>query len=177
MSNKERFVNVRSHFLFRQFQFVQVFPLKLAPSANSPLVSATPISLPLLFSSSSQTLALFSTHFLLLPPSFQLKDFGMSDGNCLPSPPVLLGCIKSPDTHFSLVATQLMIWPGMEHYSFFLQSLVVSLLLPVVSTLLFFRTGRSLSHLNSLTHMSHRCPVKNLFSLQRIQPSVKLLSL
>ena len=67
-----------------------------------------------------------------------------------------------------------------------LQSLVVSLLLSPISTLLFFWTEDVLSHLNFLTHRSLRCPLWNLApsscslypllsSLQRTQPSIKLL--
>ena len=45
------------------------------------------------------------------------------------------------------------------------QSLVVSLLLSLVSTLVLSRTGGVLSHLNSLTHRFPRFPLRNLCSL------------
>ena len=63
--------------------------------------------------------------------------------------PALSGYNGSPDTHFSRGTTPLMSWPDGERY---LQSLVVSLLLSLVSTLVFSRAGGVLSHLNSLTH-------------------------
>ena len=46
-----------------------------------------------------------------------------------------------------------------------LQSLVASLILSLVSTLFFFRTGGVLSHLNSLTHRFPRFPPRKLCSL------------
>ena len=52
-----------------------------------------------------------------------------------------------------------------ERYLRPLQSLVVSLLLSLVSTLLFSRTGGVLSHLNSLAHRFPRFPPRNLCSL------------
>ena len=85
--------------------------------------------------------------------------------NCLLSPPVLSGYIGSPDTHFSRETTRLMSWPDGERDPSPLQSLVVSLLLPLVSTLLFSRTGGALSHQNSLTHKFPRFPPKNLCAL------------
>ena len=123
---------------FQQAQYAKVFPLKPAPfcklfvgisSTNKPATS--------LFFSSSLTLA------LSLPPCsppcffFYLNLSGRSGRNCLLSPPVLLGCNGSPDTHFSRGTTQLMSWPDGERYSCTLQSLVVSLLVPLVSTFIF----------------------------------------
>ena len=58
-----------------------------------------------------------------------------------------------------------MSWPNRERQSFPLQSLVVSLLLSLVYTLLFSRTGGVLSHLNSSTHSFPRFPPRNLCSL------------
>ena len=109
------------------------------------LVPAASTSLPLLFSS-------YLTLVLPLPPcpllhlSFYLKLSGRSGRNCLLSlPPVLSGYNGSPDTRFSREATRLMSWPVGERYLCSLQSLVVSLLLPLVSTLVFSRTGGVLS--------------------------------
>ena len=78
-----------------------------------------------------------------------------------------------------------MSWQDGERYPSRAQSLVVSLLLSLVSTLLFSRSGGILSHRNSLTHRFPRwscapsscslCPLSS--SLQRTLPSVKLLSL
>ena len=58
-----------------------------------------------------------------------------------------------------------MSWPDGERYLRPLQSLVVSLLLSLVSPLVFSRTGGLLSHLNSLTHRFPRFPPRNLCSL------------
>ena len=51
-----------------------------------------------------------------------------------------------------------MSWPDGVRYLHFLQSLVVSLLLSLVSSLVFCRTGGVLSHRNSLTHRFPRFP-------------------
>ena len=94
----------------------------------------------------------------------------------------------SPDTRFSRATTRLITWPDGERNLFPLQSLVVSLLLSLLSTLVFSRTGGILSHLNSSIHkilqfprgtyVSTSCSLCFLSrSLQRTQPSVKLLSL
>ena len=56
-------------------------------------------------------------------------------------------------------------WPDGECCSCTLQFLVVSLLLSLVSTLVFSRTGGVLSHLNSLIHRLPRLPLRNLCSL------------
>ena len=57
-----------------------------------------------------------------------------------------------------------MSWPDGEGYSCPLQSLVVSLLLSLVSTLVFSRTGCVLSHRSSLTHRLPRFSQRNLCS-------------
>ena len=58
-----------------------------------------------------------------------------------------------------------MSWPDGERYSRHLQFLVVFLLLSLVSTLLFSRTGGVLSHLNFSTHRLPRFSPRNLCSL------------
>ena len=85
--------------------------------------------------------------------------------------------------------TWLISWPDGERYLRPLQSLVISLLLSLVSTLLFSRNGGILSHRNFSTHRIPQSQLRNLCSLimlavcslsstlQRTQPSVKLLSL
>ena len=70
-----------------------------------------------------------------------------------------------PDTRFSRVTTRLMSWPDGERYLRPPLSLVVSLLLSLVSTLVFSRTGGVLSHRNSLIHKFPRYPPWNLCSL------------
>ena len=58
-----------------------------------------------------------------------------------------------------------MSWPDGERYLRPPQSLVVSLLLSLVSTLVLSRTGGVLSHRSSLTHRFPRFPPRNLCSL------------
>ena len=101
----------------------------------------------------------------LLHLSSYLKLCGESGRNCSFSPPVLLDYNGSPDTRFCQGTPRLMSLPDGERYLRPPQSLVVSLLLSLVSALLFFWTGGVLSHLNSSTHRSHRFPPRNLCSL------------
>ena len=61
--------------------------------------------------------------------------------------------------------TRLMSWPDGERYLRSPQSLVVSLLLSLVSSLLFSGSGGALSLLNSSTHRFLRFPPRNLCSL------------
>ena len=70
-----------------------------------------------------------------------------------------------PDTGFSRGTTWLMSWPDGERFLRPPQSLVVSLLLSLVSTLVFSRTGGVLSHRNTLTHRFPQFPSRNLCSL------------
>ena len=157
-------VALRPLFSFQQAQYAQVFPLKPAPSTSFLLVSAAPTSLPLLFSS-YLTLALSflpHSHFHL---SFYHKLSGRSSRNCLLSLPVLSGYNLSPDTRFYRGTTRLMSWPDGVRYLRPLQSLIVSLLLSLVSSLVFSRTGGVLPHRNSLIHRFPRFPPRNLCSL------------
>ena len=101
----------------------------------------------------------------LLDLSFYLKLCGRSGRNCLLSPPVLSSYNGSPDTRFSWGTTRLMSWPDGERYSCPLQSLVVSFLRSLVSTLIFSRTGGILSHLSSLTHGLSQFPPRSWCSL------------
>ena len=111
------------------------------------------------------TLVLSSPPCPLLHLSFYLKLCGRSGRNCLVSRPVLSDYNGSPDTCFFRGTTRLMNWPDGERYLRPPQSLEVSLLLPLVSTLVLSRTGGVLSRLNSLTHMLPRFPLRNLCSL------------
>ena len=111
------------------------------------LVSAAPTRLPLLFFY-YLTLVLFSPPCPLLHISFYLNLSDRSGRNRLLSL-VLSGYDGSPDTRFSQRTTRLISWPDGEHYSWPLQSFVVSLLLSLVSTLIFSRTGGVPSHRNS----------------------------
>ena len=79
--------------------------------------------------------------------------------------PVLSGYNGSPDTRFSQGMTRLMSWLDGERYLRPPQPLVVSLLLSLVSTLLFSRIRGILSHLKSLTHRFPQFPWRNLCSL------------
>ena len=155
---------LRPLFSFQQAQFVQVFPLKPAPfcklfaglgSTNKPAIS------PLFY---YLTLVLSSSPCPLLHLSFYLKLCGRSGSNCLLSP-VLSGYNGSPDTRFSRGTTRMMSWPDGEHYLRLLQSHALSLLLPLVSTLVFFRTGGILPLPSILTQRFPRFPLWNLCSL------------
>ena len=147
---------------------------------------STSTSLPLLFSS-YLTLVQSSPAYPLLHLSFYPNLSGRSGRNCLLSPPTQTGYNGSPDTCFSWGMMQLMNWPDREHYLCPLQFLVVSLLLSLISTLVFSWTGGVPFHRNSSTHRLPRFPLRNLCSLitplcshsstlQWTQPSVELLS-
>ena len=155
----------RPPFSFRQAQYAQVFPLKPVPFCTlfTGLGSTNKSAIFFLFY--YLTLALYSTPYPLLHLSFYLNLPGRSGRNCLLSPPVLSGYNGSPDRTLVSLGERLMSWPDGERYSCPLQSLVVSLLLSLVSILLFSRTGGVLSHLNSLTHKFPRFPMRNLCSL------------
>ena len=88
------------------------------------------------------TLVLSSSPCPLLHLSFYLKLCGRSGRNCLLSPPVLSGYNGSPDTRFCLGTTRLLSLPDRERYLRPPQSLVVSLLLSLASTLVFFLDWR-----------------------------------
>ena len=110
------------------------------------------------------TLVLSSPPCPLLHLSCYLKLCGRSGRNCLLSP-FLSGYNGSPDTRFSRGTTQLMSWPDGERCLRLPQSLVVSLLLSLVSTLVLSRTGDVLSLPNILTHRFPQSPLRNLCSL------------
>ena len=137
----------------QQAQYVLVFPLKPAPFCTlfAGLSSTSKSATSLLFSF-YLTLALSSPPCPLLHLSLYLKLSGRSGSNYLLFPPVLSGYNGSPDTRFSRGTTRLTSWPDEERYLRPLQSLVVSLLFSLVSTLVFSRIGGALSHRNSLTH-------------------------
>ena len=101
-------------------------------SARSLLVSTAPISLPLLF---YLTLVLSLPLCPLLHLSFYPNLSGGSGRSCPLSPPVLPGYNGSPDTRLSQEMTRLMSWTDGERYLGPLQSLAVSFLLSLVSTL------------------------------------------
>ena len=152
-------VALRPPFPFQQAQYVQVFPLKPAPFCKlfAGLGSTNKSAISLLFSY-YLTLALSLPFCSLFHFSFYLnlcqKLFSLFS--------VLSGYNGSPDTRFFWTTTRLMSWPNGECYLFPPQSLVVTLLLSLVSTLFFSRTGGILSHLNSLTHRFPRFPSRNL---------------
>ena len=153
-------------FPFRQAQYAQVFPLKPAPFCTlfAGLGSNIKSAFFLLFSY-YLTLVPSSPPCPLLHLSSYLKLCGRFGRNCLFSPSVLLDYNGSPDTRFSRGTTRLMSWLDGVRYLRPPQSLVVSLLLPFVSTLVLFRTGGVLSHLDSSTHRFPRFPPRNLCSL------------
>ena len=160
------FVALRPLFPFRQAQYVQVFSLKPAPFCTlfAGLGSTSESAIFPLFSC-YLTLVLSSPPCPLLHLSSSLKLCGRIGRNCLLSPPGLSDYNGSPDIRFSQGTTRLMSWPDGERYLRPLQSLVVSLLLSIISILLFSRTGGVLSHQNSSTHWFPRFPPRNLYSL------------
>ena len=111
------------------------------------------------------TLVLSSPPCPLLHLSCYLKLCGRSGRNCPFSPPVLSGYNGSPDTRFSRGTTQLMSLPDGERCLRPPQSHVVSLLLPLVSTLAFSRTGGVPSLQSILTHRFPQFPLRNLCPL------------
>ena len=159
-------VALRPLFPFRQAQFVPVFPLKPAPICTlfAGLGNTIKSAIFLLFFS-CLTLVLSSPPCRFLHLSCYLKLCGRSGRNCLFFPRVLSGYNGSPDTRFSRGTTQLMSWPDGERCLRPPQSHVVSLLLPLVSTLVFSRTGGVLSLQSILTHSFPRFPLRNLCSL------------
>ena len=94
-----------------------------------------------------------------------LKLCGRSGRYYLLSPSVLLDNNGSPDTRFSRGTTRLKSLQDGVRYLRPPQSLVVSLLLSLVSTLVFFRTGGVLSLQSILTHRFPQFPLRNLCSL------------
>ena len=157
-------VALRPLFPFQHAQYVQVFSAEACAILHALCWSRqhnkSAISL-LLLSDSRSVLTTMSS-----PPCFlYLKLCGRSGRNCLLSFPVPSGYNGSPDTRFSGGTTRLVSWPDGERYLRPLQFLVVSLLLSLVSTLVFSRTGGVLSQQNSLTHRFPRFLPRNLCSL------------
>ena len=152
-------VALRPLFPSQQAQYAQVFPLKLEPtctlSAGLGSTNKSAISLPFSY---YLTLVLSSPPCPFLHLSFYLnlcqKLFSLFSSSIrlqwVPGHSFL------PDDD---AADKL---PDGERYLFPLQSLVVTLLLSLVSTLLFSRTGGILSHLNSSTHRFQRFSPSNL---------------
>ena len=170
--------------LFLKAQYAPVFPLKPAPFCTlfAGLSSTNKPAIFLLFSY-YLTLVLSSPPYPLLNLSSYLKLCGRSGRNCLLSP-VLSGYNGCPDTCFSWGTMWLMSLPDGERCLHPPQSLVVSLLLSVISTLVFSRTGGVLSLPNILTHRIPQFPLRNLCSLcplssslQWTQPTSRFLSL
>ena len=157
---------LRPLFPFRQAQYVPVFPLKPAPFCTlfAGLGSTNKFATSLLFSY-YLTLVLSSPPCPLLHLSSYLKLCDRSGRNCLLSPPAISGYNGSQDTRFFLETTRLTSWLDGERCLHPPQSLVVSLLLSVVSTLVFSRAGGVQSHQSSLTHRFPQFPLSNLCSL------------
>ena len=114
--------------------------------------------------------AQFAPVFPLKPAPFCTLFAGLGSTNksaifLLFSSYVLSGYNGSPDTRFSRGTTQPMSLPDGERCLRLPESLVVSLLLPLVSTLVLSRTGDVLSHRSILTHRFPQLPLRNLCSL------------
>ena len=173
-------------FLFGRPSMFKFFRWSLRHSARSSLVSATPTSLPFLFSSTIW-FVLFSPLYPLLHLSSHLKLCGRSGRNCLLSLPVLSDYNGSPYPRFYRGTTRLMRWLDRERYLRPPQSLVVFLLssYPLLS---FFGLEaycliKILWHTGSLDFQRGTCALSSCSlcslssSLQRTQPSFRLLSL
>ena len=160
-------VALRPLFPFRQAQYVQVFPLK--PALFCTLFAGVGST-----NKSAISLLLTDSFCPLLHLSSYLKLCGRSGRNCLLCPPVLSAYNGSPNTRFSLGTTRLMSWPDGERYLRPPQSLVVSLLLSLVSTLVLSQIGGVLSHRNILKHRFSRFPPRNLCSLVTLAVSSRL---
>ena len=153
-----------AYLIFQQAQYVQVSFLKpvslykLFAGLGSINKSATSF---LLRSDSHSALATLSSipSFLLPQSLWQI----WQELSSLPSCSIRLQWVLK--YCFSQETTWLMSWPDEEHYLCPLQSLVVSLLLSLISTLLFSQTGGIQSHQNFLTHMFPQFPLRNLCSL------------
>ena len=128
-------MTLRPLFPFWQAQYVPVFSLKPASFCTlfAGLSNTNKSAISFLFSS-YLILVLSSPPCPLLHLSSYLKLCGRSGRNCLLSPSVLSGYNGSPDTRFSRETMQLMSWSDRVRYLRPLQSLVVSLLIPLVST-------------------------------------------
>ena len=160
---------LRPLFLFQHAQYAQVFRLKPAPFCTlfGGLGSTNKSAISLLFSY-YLTLVLSSSPCSLLHLFSYLKLCGGFGRNSFLFPPVLSDYNGSPDTRFlsgNDAADGLMSWSDGERYLRPPQSLVVSLLLSLVSTLVFSRTGDVLCHQNSLTHRFPQFSQRNLCSL------------
>ena len=152
---------LRPLFPFQQAQYVQVFSRKPAPLCK--------FFARLDSTNKSATFHLFS-YYALLHLSSYLKVLGRSGRNCILFLPILSfpsysGYNGFPDTRFLQETMWLTSWPDGKRCLRPPQSLLVSLLLSLVSTLVFSRTGGVLSHQNSLTHRFPRFPPRNLCSL------------
>ena len=153
-------VALRPLFSFRQAQYAQVFPLKPAPFCTlfAGLGSTNKSAISLLFS-------YYLTLVLSSPPSFLLSQTLWQTWQELSSLSCSIRLQWVPGHSFYRGTTRLMSWPDGERYLRRPLSLVVSLLLPLVSTLVISRTGGVLSHRNSLTLRFPRFPPRNLCSL------------
>ena len=145
------------------------FSLSVRPICSSFSAEAYAILQALCWSRQHQQVRHFSFLILSDPRHFVFSSVfpftPISGRSCLLFLPVLLGYNGSPDTRFSQRTTQLMSRPDGERYSSPLQPRVVSVLLFLVSTLLFSRIASVLSRRNSSTHRFPRFPLRNLCSL------------
>ena len=181
------FAALRPLFPMQQAQYAQVFQLKPPPlcTLSAGLGSTNKSDI---FFSFYLTLVLSPPPCPLLHLSFYLKLYGRSGRNCFLSPSVLSDYNGSPDIRFSRRTTRLMSWPDGKRYLRSLQSLLVSLLLSLISTLIFIgleayclieiirHTGFLDFHRGTFTPLS-RLLCSRWSTLQRTEPSVKFVSL
>ena len=142
---------------------LKFFRLKPAPFCTlfAGVGSTNKSAISLLFPSDSRSVLVtlsFFPSFLLSQTPWQIWQ-ELSFLSCF----ILLQWV--PGHSFRPRNTRLMSWPDRERYLHLSQSLAVSLLLSLVSTLVFSRTRGVLSHLNSSTRRFPRFPPRNLCSL------------
>ena len=109
--------------------------------------------------------SLFPRHSVFSFVFFLPQLSGTSGRNRLFYPHTLSGYNWSLHNYISLVTMQLISWLDRECYSCTPQSLEVSLILSLSSTLIFSRTGDQRSYLNCLTSMSPLFSLNNLCSV------------
>ena len=144
------YVVLKPLFPFRLAQFVEVFCLSLLHSAVFPMVTAIPKLCS--FSFSPPTLALFPP-LSLLPSVFRFTSNSLAYvAGTVFSLLVYYQATMVPDSCFSRGTTRLMSWLDGERYFCIPKFLVVSLLLPLVFTLVISLTEGELSHLHSSTN-------------------------
>ena len=156
------FVALMPLFPIRHVRCVQVFQLKTMPfcKLSTGLGSTNKF---LFLSNSRSVLATFSSS----PPFLLSHSFRDISRNYLPffAPPYLSRYSWLSATHFLSLMPLPKSWLDEVHCFSHLKSHIVSFLFPLISTVLFSRTRKVLSHVNSSTHRSSQHPPRNFSSV------------